>query len=101
MKKSSFTLVAIVCLLIAGSSIASIVEPHLKNRTVHMDNTYSKLIDYIKSGAHDKYRNTDFFIKNHTQGSNKIGSCTPGLEPAPFKFGGHVVAAINEATPVV
>lgn len=82
-------------ILLVGLAICDIPAPNAMYREVTMHNTYEKLINYIKSGGHDKFMNSDHFNQNLTPGSNKIGTCEPALEPAPWKFGGFTVASMK------
>ena len=92
------------CLL--SSATCDIPQPNSKHRKVDMEGTWIKLLNFVKNGHHDQYKNSENFIKNYTKApepiegqENSLGTCVPGLEPQPFKFGGLIVATINEATP--
>jgi hypothetical protein len=97
MNTSKFLAIALIAILSLQMVSSRIEEPHAMYREVEMDQTYQKLIDYVKSGAHDRYKNSDYFHENHQ--NETIGKCGPGVEPHPWKFLGYTVAQLNDQTP--
>ena len=82
--------------LITSQTLARIVEPHSKHRIVHLEDSFKKLVDYVKSGAHSVYHNSLEFLENHQD--NSIGRCGPDIEVHPFKFLGYTTAQLKENT---
>lgn len=84
-------------LFLVGASLCDIHEPSSPVRSVVMENTFMKILNYVKKGHHQKFRNTDSFINEHAGENSPVGTCTPGF-PGPWKFGGFTVASLNYGT---
>lgn len=84
----------IVLLFIIGLSTCTIPQPNLKERTVHMKDTITKIYDYVKNGMHQKLLELASIIPM----DQTIGRCGP-KSPQPFKFLGFTVASLNSENP--
>jgi hypothetical protein len=93
--KMTFIKISIIATLLITIQ-ARIVDPSSNYRVVEMEQTFQKLVDFIKSGSHEKYRNTDDFNENHYNAA--LGKCGPGVEPQAWKFLGYTVAQIKDTT---
>ena len=82
--------------LLALQTQCFIVDPSSVSRYVDLEGSYGKLLKFIKSGGHDKHKNTPDFYEKH--GSNAVGHCGPALAPHAWKMLGFTVASMKGPT---
>lgn len=93
MLRSTSLLSLFVILLLQTPTLSSIPNPSLRERVVHMSQTYPKIVDYVRNGHHEQHKNSESFINVE---DDTLGTCGPKSIPQPWKFMGFKVAALND-----